>query len=95
MSEISPIASAPGGSASSATVNGAAHREIEFKPRPSEQLNDSVELSERARYLDHLKNLPPVRESVVQQMREAIASGDYSIDDKLSTALDRLIEDLV
>lgn len=56
--------------------------------------NDRVELSERARWLDRLRNLPEIRQERVQNLRELIASGNYETDDKIDLAMERLLNEL-
>lgn len=61
---------------------------------PSARFADRVELSDRARYLARLNELPPVRPRVVDEIRQAIAEGTYLTDEKLDGAIERLFEDL-
>lgn len=56
--------------------------------------SDRVELSDRARWLDQLQTLPPVRRDLVERLRGEIENGNYPSDDQLATALDRLLTDL-
>ncbi|MEM7227357.1 MAG: flagellar biosynthesis anti-sigma factor FlgM [Planctomycetota bacterium] len=62
--------------------------------RPSAQLGDRVELSDRARYLSHLRELPEVRSERVEQVQTAIADGSYLSDEKIDVAINRLLDDL-
>ena len=55
---------------------------------------DRVEVSEVARWLDEMNRLPAVREDRVAAARAAIANGNYDTDEKLSIALNRLIDDI-
>lgn len=55
---------------------------------------DRVELSEHARWLDTLRSLPPIRAEKVAEIKAAIADGTYESDEKLNTAIDRLLEDI-
>ena len=50
---------------------------------------DRVELSDFARYLDQLRQLPDIRQSVIDRVRQAIDSGTYETDDKLNAAIDQ------
>lgn len=54
---------------------------------------DSVDLSDRARLLSQLKELPDVREELIGRVRGEIAAGGYETDDKLDIAIDNLIAD--
>ncbi len=56
--------------------------------------NDRVELSDHARLLDQLRDLPNVRQELVQQIRDAIAQGQYETPEKISQAVERLLADL-
>ncbi len=64
-------------------------------PAPPERPGDRVELSDHARYLDHLRRLPDVRHDRVREIRAAIRNGDYETDEKFDVAVNRLFEDLV
>ena len=56
--------------------------------------NDRVELSDHARLLDQLRELPNVRQDLVQQIRDAIAKGQYETPEKIDRALESLFADL-
>lgn len=56
--------------------------------------NDRIEISEWARFLSRLAELPDVRVEKVAQARKAIDRGDYETPDRLDHAINRLIEDL-
>lgn len=56
--------------------------------------SDRVELSEHARYMEKLRSMPPVRADKIAQIKSQIDAGTYDSDAKLSTALDRLFEDI-
>jgi len=56
--------------------------------------NDTVEISDMAKYLGEMKNLPEVRQDKVDSIRQAISDGTYSTDDKLDTVVSGLMEDL-
>lgn len=58
--------------------------------RPS----DRVELSDRARYLSKMADLPPVRSDLVDTVREQIARGTYDSSERLDEAIRNLAEDL-
>ncbi len=62
--------------------------------RPSTQLGDRVELSDRARFLSRLRDLPDIRSERVSEVRQAIAEDRYLTDEKLDVAVTRLIDDL-
>jgi len=56
---------------------------------------DRVELSEHARLLDRLRQLPPARFDRVDRVRIEIENGTYESETKLDTAIRRLIDDLI
>ncbi len=65
-----------------------------LQPRSS-PLGDRVEISPHAMLLDRLRQLPDVREDLVNEVRNAIADGTYQTDDKLTAAVEGLLPDLV
>ena len=58
--------------------------------RPS----DRVEISERARLVGKMKQLPAVREDLICQIRQVIARGQYESSDKLDEAISNLSSEL-
>jgi anti-sigma28 factor (negative regulator of flagellin synthesis) len=61
--------------------------------RASERPSDRVELSERAKYLAKLHQVPAVRQGLIDQVKAQIESGEYDTPEKFDAALDGLIED--
>ena len=59
-----------------------------------QRLGDRVELSEHARLLDKLRQLPQVRFEMVEEIRRAIADGTYETPEKLDAAIQRLLEEV-
>lgn len=57
--------------------------------------SDQIELSDTARILSKLANLPDIREDLVNRVRAQIADGTYDVDGKLDLAIDGLAEDLL
>lgn len=57
--------------------------------------SDEVQLSDSARYLSQLRQMPDVRETKVAQIRAAIDDGTYDSDEKVDAILSPLMEDLV
>ena len=53
---------------------------------------DTVEISDSARYLSEVKNLPD-RTDKVQAARDAIAAGTFETPDRINGTVDRLLED--
>lgn len=56
--------------------------------------DDRVELSDHARLLDQLRDLPNVRQELVQHIRDAISQGQYETPEKINQALESLFADL-
>ena len=55
---------------------------------------DTVQISDGARYLSEIKRLPDIRPDKVNAARRAIADGTYETKDKLDVTVDRLLNDL-
>lgn len=55
---------------------------------------DRVELSEQARMLSKLKQLPEVREGLVNSVKAQIDAGNYDTAERFDTAVNNLLEDL-
>lgn len=61
-----------------------------------ERDTDSIELSpnaQRLALLDRVLNDPPVRQDLINQVRQEIASGRYDTPDKVNHAVDQLWSD--
>ncbi len=56
--------------------------------------SDRVELSEHARLLDRLRQMPDVRSELVSAVKQAIADGTYDTPEKLDGAVLQLLDDL-
>ncbi len=93
MSEVSSIQSSTG--SINRTQPVPAHRESAVPGRADTQRDaDRVELSDRARLINRLRELPEVRADRVAAARVAIADPDFANDERLNVAIERLIEDL-
>ena len=55
-------------------------------------VTDTVEISDSARYLSELKNLPD-RTDKVQAARDAIAAGTFETPERINGTVDRLMEE--
>lgn len=55
---------------------------------------DEVSISSAAQFLDQVRELPDVRTDRVAALRQAIASGTYETEERLSTALDRMLDEM-
>ena len=91
MSDISPIQRpAP------ATLDGIAKNIRPDTPAPAQsRQNDRVELSNQARLLSKIKELPDIREGLVNDVRAEIAAGTYETPERLDAAIDALVDDLL
>jgi negative regulator of flagellin synthesis FlgM len=61
---------------------------------PSRPIQDEVQISEAAGYVDQVRQMPDIRQDRVQQIRAEIASGSYETDEKLEIALGRLLDEI-
>lgn len=57
--------------------------------------DDRVEVSDAARFLAKLNNMPEIRSELVDRVRNEIANGSYDTPEKFELALDGLIDDAV
>lgn len=60
----------------------------------STRANDRVELSDQARLLSKLKQLPDVREGLVNSVKSQIEAGNYDTSERFDTAINALLDDL-
>lgn len=56
--------------------------------------SDEVTISEEARLLARVNDIPDIRQDVVDQIRTEIADGTYETEDKLDTAISRLLDEI-
>lgn len=57
--------------------------------------SDQIELSDTAKILAKLADLPEVREDLVARVKAEIADGKYETPEKLDAAIEGLAQDLV
>lgn len=57
------------------------------------QPTDTVEISPEARLASKIAAIPPVRSDLVARVRAEIKAGTYETEDKLNTAVDRMINE--
>lgn len=55
---------------------------------------DQVQISLEARLKSLLAKVPEVRQDLVDRVRAELAAGTYETEEKLDTAIDRLLDDL-
>ncbi len=61
--------------------------------RPDPDAADRVEVSDHARWLDSLRDLP-VRADLVERIRTQIADGSYDLDSRLDQTASAIADDL-
>lgn len=94
MTGISPIDTQPGarvGRVSDSPRRGTTEAGPEQARRGVE---DRVEVSDVARYLAKLREVPAVRQELVDRVRSEIEAGAYESPEKIEKAIDELVEDL-
>lgn len=94
MSEVSPISSVSAGRAVGGS--GAPGREAAsiIEASPIRRQNDQVEVSAVASYMNKLRQLPPVRQDLVESARTEIANGTYDTPEKFDAAMNELLNDI-
>ncbi len=64
------------------------------EPPPSvERGEDKVEISQNAQFLSKIAMMPEIRMEKVEGIRQQIANGSYDSEEKLSAALDKMMEE--
>ena len=58
------------------------------------QVSDQLDLSPQATFVDQVNQLPDMRMDRVRQLRAEIAGGKYETEQKISSALDRLLDEM-
>jgi anti-sigma28 factor (negative regulator of flagellin synthesis) len=91
MSEIGPISHHQ---AAIRSVNGRQASSQPAKAARTPDRTDSVELSTTARLLAQLRNVPDVREDLVDRARHNIQAGVYDAQAIIDLTVDRVAEDL-
>jgi anti-sigma28 factor (negative regulator of flagellin synthesis) len=56
--------------------------------------DDRIELSEGAKYFQRFKELPEVRQNLIDRVKQEIADGSYETPDKFDAAFKAMLEDL-
>jgi len=92
MSDIAPI-----GRTNAASLSATSRLATQPASTPTTTRgDDKVELSGAAQLLGKLRDLPEIRQDLVDRVKAELAKGDdaYVTDDKLDAALDNLREDI-
>ena len=58
------------------------------------QIADEVDISEAARLVEQVQQMPEMREDRVEAVRQQIAAGTYETSDKLNAAVERLLDEI-
>ena len=91
MADIRPVAQP--GNVANVLESGRAQRpagESAVRSRAS----DKVELSNTAQLLNKLRELPDVRQDMIDRIRAELAAGTYDTPEKMDAALEKLLDDL-
>jgi negative regulator of flagellin synthesis FlgM len=62
--------------------------------RSTADVSDELHISDSARIAGQLSEIPAIRQDRVNSIRNAIAQGTYETSDKMSAALDRLLDEI-
>ena len=76
---------------------GAPHSARAAQPmsRPeATQIADEVDISDAARLVEQVQQMPEMREDRVEAVRRQIAEGTYETGDKLNAAVERLLDEI-
>ena len=60
----------------------------------SAQIADEVNISEAARLVEQVQQMPEMREDRIEAVRQQIAAGTYETNDKLNVAVERLLDEI-
>jgi negative regulator of flagellin synthesis FlgM len=60
----------------------------------SAAITDQLDISAAGQFADMMSSIPDIRQDRVSALRAAIAEGTYETDQKLSVALDRLLDEI-
>jgi negative regulator of flagellin synthesis FlgM len=63
-------------------------------PAQSSAISDRLDISEAGQIASRMAEIPEIRADRVSQLRSAIQSGSYETQDKLDTALERLLDEI-
>ena len=73
----------------------APHRAASAQPAPARQSSqvDQLDISPQADFVSRVRDIPDIRADRVAEIRAQIAAGEYETEEKLSIALDRLLDE--
>jgi len=61
---------------------------------PASSIGDRLDISQAGQIAGQLAELPEIRADRVAELRSAILNGTYETEEKLGTALDRLLDEI-
>ena len=64
------------------------------EPSFAAHTSDQVDISPEAELINQVHNLPDIRADRVAELRAQIASGSYETEERISGALDRLLDEI-
>ena len=59
-----------------------------------DQMGDTLELSDAGQIAAQIAELPDVRQDRIAEIRQAIAQGGYESQEKISVAVDKLLDEI-
>ena len=65
-----------------------------MRPSNPQDASDRVEISDHARFLAKLREVPPVRQEKIDALRALIESGKYETSERIAGAVTKLLEEL-
>ena len=65
-----------------------------FRPPENSPSTDRAEISDCARFMAKLREVPPIRAERVEELRAMIASGTFETPERIAGAVDKLLEEL-
>lgn len=90
MGDISSVGASPVGRVGGVEATPS-RRAIEVESLAIRRGADRVEVSELATYMSKLRQLPPVRQALIESVKAEIAAGTYDSPEKLDAALERML----
>jgi negative regulator of flagellin synthesis FlgM len=73
--------------------HGARPSQAPVRPE-SAAIHDEVNISDAARLVEQVQDLPDIRQDRVDTVRRQIAAGTYETEAKLNAAIDRLLDEI-
>jgi anti-sigma28 factor (negative regulator of flagellin synthesis) len=92
MSEVNPIGSGPVGRVTAIGPAALGRNIHTTEDATARRGSDRVEVSQMALYLNKLRDLP-VRQDLVDSVRQQISQGTYDTPEKFEAALNQLLDD--